>query len=585
VLQLGVNSTPYAIFGAVAFRGQPTLSQLHALYDAIRTRGDLPDTMDGATITHRWSLRDELRGTIVVDGQTAPAQLTDTVTRAPVDALVRQGSPVVRVIDQSADGRRTLGAQGFSASNYLTASWQEAPSAAALGFWAAVPVRISKSTAADEFFVDFAPLGRPSGWGFALHGTAWTVIFYGIGYSAAAPIVASDLDVTLLLLLNYTGTKLQFFMRGVQVGSDVVIAYPVPTVPSGPVFSIGRGTNTMLAQGFGYAGGSVAGGLTLAQVQQAFAEFDATGRTPTMQGLAQHRYDLTLDTLASGVDAVPAVVLDRVGSDHLTRVGGVSSAGGLVLAQRTERLWSYEATPILHGVQSLSVANFYTTAGIPTLVGSAAGFWVAVLLRIDSQAVASATRLAASTMSTAPNAGNAGGWYMQTTGTHSMIMFVPINVGGSGVSSPVSIVSASDVGKLLLVVGVHDGAKSRLYIKRAEQGTGSAISGYTPGTNPLNIGRDPRAILPADGLTVFGLAGGNGIPSLAEVQALHDAVLASEDIVAIPGRTDFLVSVKRDTLENGGVIPTQLKDRIGTDHMSKQGNPTLAPVFARAAGW
>jgi hypothetical protein len=148
---LGYPASTVDSLGLLAFRGVPTRAQLEALVAAIRTRGDVPDAMDGAVITHRWSLRDELRGTVVVDGQTAPAQLTDTVTRAPVDALARQGSPVVRVIDQSADGRRLLGAMGFSASSRLETSPGRGIQGAAAGFhvfavarWDVVPPVITQ---------------------------------------------------------------------------------------------------------------------------------------------------------------------------------------------------------------------------------------------------------------------------------------------------------------------------------------------------------------------------------------------------------------------------------------------------------
>jgi hypothetical protein len=120
----------------------------------------------------------------------------------------------------------------------------------------------------------------------------------------------------------------------------------------------------------------------------------------------------------------------------------------------------------------------------------------------------------------------------------------------------------------------------RLYLRRVQQGTtGTAITGYAPSADPLMIGRDPRVATPypADGITVYGMAGGHFVPTLAEIQAQYDACMALEDMVAIAGKTTWLYSAKRDA---PSLAP--LTDRIGTDHMTKNGSPTLVPQYARA---
>jgi hypothetical protein len=127
-----------------------------------------------------------------------------------------------------------------------------------------------------------------------------------------------------------------------------------------------------------------------------------------------------------------------------------------------------------------------------------------------------------------------------------------------------------------------------MWLRRAEVGTGVAIAGYLPtlAGDPFYIGRHGQLTgYSATDTAVMGGMGGAGVITLAEVCAAHDAWLAHEDLIEVPGKTDFLFSVKQDTLENGGVLPATLKNRKGTGGLSKVGSPQLAPVFSRAAGW
>lgn len=322
-------STNVEILAALDFRGVPSQAQMDALFDAIRTRGDLPDTMDGATITHRWSLRDELRGTVVVDGQTAPAQLTDTVTRAPVDALARQGSPVVRVIDPAIDGRRTLGAMGFSASSYLVSAANKGIRGNAAGFVVAGAQRWDRLASQTQYIMCCTNTGAGNGWYVYLTSSNGLAAVIAPGtQSPTYQLTASDLGRPRMWLLHFTGAALRFYVDGVQVGADTPCSFAPAT--SAQDFRLGNliSPDVPFVSGalFAAMGGNV--NPSLATIQQAFADFDRTGKLVPFAGI-EHNYDLTLDTLASGVDAVPAVVLDRVGSDHLTRVGfGVQTSGG-----------------------------------------------------------------------------------------------------------------------------------------------------------------------------------------------------------------------------------------------------------------
>jgi hypothetical protein len=113
------------------------------------------------------------------------------------------------------------------------------------------------------------------------------------------------------------------------------------------------------------------------------------------------------------------------------------------------------------------------------------------------------------------------------------------------------------------------------------------MTGFTPAlpADPFTLGRHPSNAQSASGIRILGCMGGVGVPSLAEVQAAHDAILALEDLVEIPGKTDYLISIKQDALANGGALPTTLVNRKGAGGLTKVGAPQLAPIYARAAAW
>lgn len=560
-------TTSLSVLAATAARGVPSAAQLQAYFDAARALGDLPATMQGATVTHRWSARDAAQGALV-----APATLTDTVTKATADAMSKTGAPTVVTIDPSRDGRRLLGAQGFTASAYLETAANAGIQGSPTGFWVFAVPRWDKTPGLEQ--VVSCGTSASSNWGIQTSGTTLRCILLNGGYiSGTYTIATGDLMQPFPVMLHFTGSTVRMYTRGaVQAGADVAAAY---SVLANATMRIGGWNTQPFVSGsvFSLSGGNSA--LTLAEIQAAFASYEATGKAPTIPGKTGHVYDLTPDILAAG-ETVPAQVLDRVGSDHLSRTGT------LTVGQRTERLWSYEPTPILYGAQGTTSA-YYTTAGVPAYPGTSAAFFFASLIRIESQAVASATRLYASTLT----AGNSGGYYFQTLGTNSSLWFVPVNVSGTGTASPSYSIAPADVGKLLLVTGVVDGPglKCRLYVKRAEVGSGTTITGtsFVPSAGPLNLLRDPRGTLQGDNITVIGATWGHFVPSLAEIQAHHDAVQAAEDIMPIPGKSQALVSFKRDVA--GGQLPATLADKIGADNMTRVGSPTLTSIFSRTWGW
>lgn len=748
---------------------------------------------------------------LAIDVATAPAcpaQLTDTQTRATADALLRVGSPQVRIIDPTIDGRRTLGAQGFNSANYLKSAAGAGLLGSAAGQWVAWYGVIDVLTLANGAVLAENLRITPTAQGWILQSSAanysqlsfTAVNAAGTGVSSSVyAAIAADVGVPMLLVGVNTGTAVRFYVKRAQVGSDVAISgYAAPVAQPTTIGVRQDGTfpasNT---RWFGTAGGD---GVvpTLAEIQQLFDDVERTGRIQAIPGKTTRLWDPTTDTLASGVDAVPAVVLDRVGTDHLSRQGiavqtdansiravgpygaadgwqtapgggiqgqnagfhavidvwltkiptaiecplhcgnlagsagwilqansaalrfgcpgstltssytltgadlnkrtriainktptviqlfvngvqvgadvastfvalanavmGVGQilgaqnfssgyvecvAGGnvalspaniatycadltqapptipgvtlkryvleqdiaavagalpaksverisggddlvrlgspLTLAQRTERVWSYETSPLAYGAGGFSDADYFETAG--GIAGSPAGCWIGALLRVDTQAVASNTRsMLAKSNGTVPSAG----WDLRSSGTNTVLTFTGTDASNVGAVGPSAVVLPADVGKLLLLVGVWDAAAQRIrvYFKRAEVSTGVPRTGWTNSpASPMRLGRHNSPTIPTLGITVFGFAIGDAIPSLAEIQALHDACTASERMAAIPGKTGQLVDLTADIVGNGGAMPASLIDRIGAAPMTRVGAPATAPTYTRAWGY
>jgi hypothetical protein len=248
----------------------------------------------------------------------------------------------------------------------------------------------------------------------------------------------------------------------------------------------------------------------------------------------------------------------------------------LVLAQQTARLFSYETSPVIYGGTTWTDADYYED---PTGFSGRAGglFFFGALVRIDAQtSLTKNTRIFMGRQDTGAN-----GFHLRTLSQNSNLSWVAADSTGTNyLNSPISVVSAADVGKVMPVLCVHDGTKMRFYTKRTEQGTGTAISGFTPATvGPLRIGRLANAATYfGQGITVLGMIAGYAVPTLAEYQAWYDAVLAKDIIVDIPGKTSFRV----DLTPTAGALPATLLDRVGSANMTRVGAPALVSQYSRA---
>lgn len=554
--------TGLTIFGVVAFQGLPTSLQLTAYVDATRQLRDLPDTIAGATMTHHWSVRRELLKSV---DQAAAVNLVDNVTGAGADLMTRNGTALQNVtVSEEIDGRKSYGAYGFLLQHYIGTAMPGGISGAASGFhvcwygimWAAPGVTM---------LVGREPNTSTSGWRLVTLGNLTFSAVNGSGSvvnSAQRAWVTADIGIPIVIHGVHTGTAVQLYFNGVQVGADVAItgftAYSHGTfVGIRPATATTFDIPSSLSECFGVEGGNYP--LTAAEVAIHAAKVLASGRIQSISGKSEHLWDFTQDIAPT--ELLPSTIQDRIGTDHMT-----------VTTIRTVTSGSKQ------GVTGFSDLTYYQSALNAGIAGQAAGFWVAVYMIVTSQAVANTTRdLAGRRVGSGTS-----GWSLNTYTTNATVSFFCANGVGSGVTSPAYTITAGDVSGAvaLLVVGVHDGSNLRLYVKGAEVGSGTAITGFTTSivTN-MGLGNNNSAFNggmpfgePPDGVVILGFAGGHAVPTLGEITTMDTDSASANDIVAIPGKTDHLWSLKQDIVDAGGVLPIRSLDRIGTDHLQLIGS-------------
>lgn len=558
--------------GFLTFRGVPSDAQLVALFDAARSANDVPTSVSGATLAHRWSLKTELAKAAlpVADGAAGPATIADSVTAASVDAMAKTGSPTVKVIDPGLYPRTSYGALGFTTTSYLEAA--SLSRTAATGHWFALWARPDSIAANGQSFKHLLDFTR--GTIYVTNGSTVNVNNGTVNIASAA-LTASAAGVPMLITGVFRGSSLEAYINGVSLGT------PTATTDSGGASILRLGANvagTSFAQDwtlYGYAMGRVSGGITAQEVLDHYNACAATGRIATIAGKTEHHVDLTQDVVANGgpTNGIPATVQDRVGTDHLSRVGS-----GLVVSPRTERLWSYETSPIAYGGDGWSNANYYTSSFNDT-ISTNAGWWWALLAFMPTATVVNGV------MAGARGADLNSGWDLRPgTNNASLLWYMG---DGSGFNASGAAPVALD--KINLFVGAWDGPglKQRFYNKRLEVGTGTARTAYAPPTTtPIGIGRslrDPSSAVPNK--NILGFAMGQGTPTLAQVQALYDLVQASESMQSIPGMAaSVLVDLTQDS--PGGALPASLSNR-GTlgGSFARTGTPTVTSHFARAWAW
>jgi hypothetical protein len=292
-----------------------------------------------------------------------------------------------------------------------------------------------------------------------------------------------------------------------------------------------------------------------------------------------------LDVAEAG-GALPMTIKDRTGAGAAM----VKVDATLQVAERTERLWSYESSPILYGTAPLDTTSKYIACAGGTAGTHQSGVWWALLLVVTSQATVGVQHLAGKRDSAATT-----GWGVVSSVNNTQIAARLSTTANNALAGGVAAVAAGDVGKILLLGCELDCVSGHLrtYYRRAQVGTGVSLAGgtYLPaasspcvlGERVATLGASAAATL--TGVRLLGLMCGRGIPGLARWQAAHDACQAREDLIAIPGYTEHLWSLTQSCNDNGGTLPASVVDRIGTDHMTTYGGLGAEGTYSRSWGW
>jgi hypothetical protein len=256
-------------------------------------------------------------------------------------------------------------------------------------------------------------------------------------------------------------------------------------------------------------------------------------------------------------------------------MGKIGTPTLAVPAAATPRMWSYEATPFLKGATGFAPTDRFERA--TGFGGDAGGFFAQAFLQVPTFTVTSRVR------SVFGNFNGSSGFLLYSYGTNNTFQGVFCNGVGTPVAAPSAVLSANDIGKLLTVTLVYDAiaGRVRLYIRRVEQSAGIAIVGFTPRVGgTLCLGEGGYGSV-SDGYTLLGFQYGVGVPSLADIQANHDATITAEDIVAFTGTTS-IYSFTQD-----GGLPAMLTDRKGSAHFTRVGSGavTASNIQSRSWGW
>jgi hypothetical protein len=381
----------------------------------------------------------------------------------------------------------------------------------------------------------------------------------------AAPtytVQASDYGRVVIVhhVIDIANLKARQYVDGVEVGTGTTFSSfsPATSANMGMGYSTGNGNPSTSTTFFGMAGGNVA--LSAAEIAAHVVACQAASDVVQDAGL---KLDHVWSVKQSALVSSPALLTDRTGSDNLTYVGAPTRA-------------KYTAQQVVvNGADSFTTSNYYTTAAGVGLRGHVSGFWAGAVIRINALVATGAAEIF-----TCYGAGGTG-WTLLGGSNYSALHFDILSGAGGQVASPSYTPTATDVGKLLALIGVYDqvAGKIRFYVEGSEVGSGTTIVGHTPGgsTIPNMIGVILGTAFPAANATIFGVGGGDGfIPTLAEIQTQYAAIKTAGDFVAIPGKTTHFWSIKQD---QAGAIPATLTDRAGSTVMSKVGSPTLVTDY------
>jgi hypothetical protein len=495
-----------------------------------------------------------------------PAQVLD---RVGVDHLTRVGGLRVTTVGAA------VGLRGYDLGFYAAAS--DAGLIGANEFWAGALLKVDAITG-NRIPMGFTDLGAKGWFLFFSNNICLIRAFDSVGQKDVTyvfdPVVGQLADVR----FRISAGLLSLWVNGIQRGTAIAIGALVTATTSKFTFGpqlLGASYPCPDISIFGGGGGAYT--VSNAEILAAANASLSSGVFTAIPSKTGRLYTFGAD-ISEASGKVPMFHKERaLGTDHMPVMGAP-----LQVAERTERLWSYEAAPILYGTAPLDTTSKYIACAGGTAGTHQSGVWWALLLVVTSQATVGVQHLAGKR-----DSGATTGWGVVSSVNNTQLAARLSTTANSALAGGVAAVAAGDVGKILLLGCELDCVSGHLrtYYRRAQIATGVSLAGgtYLPAASACMFG--PPSAGTISGIRMLGLMCGRGIPGLARWQAAHDAAQAREDLIAIPGYTEHLWSLTQSCNDNGGVMPASVVDRIGTDHMTVYGGLTAEGHFARAWGW
>lgn len=555
-----LSATGMGFFGGFQFRGTPTQAQFEALYDATRVRGDVPTAFAGATVTHRWSIKDELSGIAVPTG------------------------------------RKTYGARGFGAggASYSTATGTATGIVgSASGFYAQGYLKPTAVVSSNYF------LARWSGTNGFLLEQANTVLQCRMGNGSASitsPTFTIGTAANTMMLMtavwDQPALKLRLYIDGIEQGTGSAMAAYAPLSSADKMY-IGRYSGSGGSDG-GPSLFQVAGGNTIPSAAALLAQANATRAAGKLVPLsADHVYDIDADVKASGnLTALPNTVTDRAGSDNLTISGALSLVSDSTIfapAQLTDRVTGaagdaaltngsvtlVEVDPTIDGRRTLGAQGFgaanYYVASATGIRGTAAGLSLSIVVRPD------VTPTGSHHVISCYNAASTAGFSLaEIAGAYRLDTFTAGAAFNPGCGT--WTLTAADLGRFALVTIVYTGTAWRFYVNGVQLGT-DVVNTFLPNTTgPMYVGKNASTAEPYDS-SIFAVCGASGAAKVwtpAEVQQQCADWVATGRLAGVPGKVDGCWDFTSAILATGvDAAPAVIPDTVGTDNLMRLG-PDIA---------
>lgn len=572
----------------------PSQAQLISYMLSARAAQDLPYSMPGAgsnILFNRWSAK-EMRGWALADnGAAAPPQLynmydgntagharnmymTGSVTWR--EARVNEGAKAYGIGGATVAGShyRTANGGGFGA---VSAPWM---------FTLHMRVEAAITPAGATHIILSRGNNTNGGWFFGMGPTYFLLrTFTGTtNYDVVYNVPGWDIGRDLYVTCECAGGVLRIWVDGASV-AQFTLPQPM-TVHPGPMVLANLETaaffHTHVAV-FGITGKNAA--TSAAEILQNVNQSRTVGRLLPIAG-ATHHYDFTKDIVAAGgpdIANTPTTLAQRVESGPVEPFT-LSAGGGFVVARKTERAYAWESTPVSGGFTPNAAGTYYDSSNVGHDGGAANGKSVALLFRIDTQAVNKSRELmsigaAGQRMSIRMNGLNnalASQWF----------------TGSAWANSTNVVIGGGDLGRMHLYISQFDKNTGRVrsFWKRVEQGApGTTAATWAPATSQfVRLGHlQENVAYPAyfaEENTIFACATFDGVWNISEIGALFDGVAAEDDIVKLPGRMDHLWSFKQ-AIGSGSSLPATVPDSIGSSPLTMVGAPTYKPHYTHGPKW